>query len=66
MSSVTDKYTKNYSPARKKKFEDRVKEMFDGGMSEESVASQVAAEFRKELKKGGLIDKPLGAGGKKL
>ena len=29
--------------------------MFDGGMSEESVASQVAAEFRKELKKGGRV-----------
>ena len=65
MSSVTDQYTKNYSKERKKKFEDRVKEIFDGSISEESVASMVAEEFRKGKKFGGLIDKPLGAGGKK-
>jgi len=64
MSSVTDIYTKNYSAARKKEFEDRVIEMGDGVMSEESIASMVAAEMREELKKGGLIDKPLGSGGK--
>ena len=55
MSSLTDKYTKNYSPARKKEFEYRVKEMFDGSMSEESVASIVAREMREELKKGGRV-----------
>jgi hypothetical protein len=65
MSSVTDKYTKNYSSERTKEFEKRVREM-SGNMSEESAAALVATEMRKELKKGGLIDKPLGAGGKKL
>ena len=64
MSSVTDIYTKNYSPALKKEFEDRVREMEDGVMSEEAIASMVAAEFRNAAKKkGGLIGKPLGAGG---
>ena len=40
--------------------------MEDGVMSEEAIASMVAAEFRNAAKKkGGLIGKPLGAGGKK-
>ena len=65
MSSVTDLYTKNYSKERRKEFEKRVREMFDGSMSEESVADLVAKQMREELKKGGLIGKPLGAGGKK-
>ena len=64
MSSLTDKYTKNYSPARKKEFEIRVFDML-GNMSEESAAELVAREMRSGNKKGGLIDKPLGAGGKK-
>ena len=60
MSSLTDKYTKNYSAS--------IRIAFDmlGNMSEESAASLVAAEMRSGNKKGGLIDKPLGAGGKKL
>ena len=64
MSSVTDQYTKNFSAAKRKEFERRVFDML-GAMSEESAASLVAAEMRKEMKLGGLIDKPLGAGGKK-
>ena len=63
MSSVTDIYTKNYSPALKKEFEDRVREMEDGVMSEEAVASEIARQMREELKKGGSVGKPLGAGG---
>jgi len=63
MSSVTDQYTKNFSAAKRKEFERRVFDML-GAMSEESAASLVAAEMRKEMKLG-LIDKPLGAGGKK-
>ena len=63
MSSVTDIYTKNYSAARKKEFEDRVREMEDGVMSEEAVASEIARQMREELKKGGSVGKPLGAGG---
>ena len=55
MSSVTDIYTKHYSEERKKQFEDRVKEVFDGSMSEESVASMVAEEFRTGKKSGGRI-----------
>tara|TARA_R100001369_G_scaffold8820_2_gene21239 strand:- start:710 stop:916 length:207 start_codon:yes stop_codon:yes gene_type:complete len=55
MSSVTDQYTKNYSPERTKEFEERVREIFVGDMSEESAASLIAAEFRKELKKGGRV-----------
>ena len=64
MSSVTDQYTKNYSKERKKKFEDRVREI-GADMSELSAIQYVLAEMRSEMKFGGLIDKPLGAGGKK-
>ena len=55
MSSVTDIYTKNYSEERKKEFEDRVREMEDGVMSEESIASMVAAEMREGKKFGGRM-----------
>jgi len=55
MSSVTDIYTKNYSEERKKQFEDRVREMEDGVMSEESIASMVAEEFRTGKKFGGRM-----------
>ena len=55
MSSVTDIYTKHYSEERKKQFEDRVREIFDGSMSEESVASMVAEEFRTGKKFGGRM-----------
>ena len=65
MSSLTDKYTKNWSAAKTKAFEKRVFENL-GGMSELSAIQLVLAEMRSSNKKGGLIDKPLGAGGKKL
>ena len=64
MSELTDKYSKNFSKAKKKEFEKRV---FDnlGAMSELSAIMLVLAEMRSGNKNGGLIDKPLGAGGKK-
>ena len=65
MSSLTDKYTKNYSSTKRKAFEKRVFENL-GSMSELSAIQLVLAEMRSSNKKGGLIDKPLGAGGKKL
>ena len=64
MSSLTDKYTKNYSPTKRKEFEKRVFENL-GSMSELSAIQLVIAEMRSSNKKGGLVDKPLGAGGKK-
>ena len=64
MSELTDKYSKNFSAARKKEFEKRVREI-GADMSELSAIQLVLAEMRKEMKSGGLIDKPLGAGGKK-
>ena len=64
MSSLTDKYTKNYSSTKRKEFEKRVFENL-GNMSELSAIQLVLAEMRSEMKLGGLIDKPLGAGGKK-
>ena len=54
MSSLTDKYTKNYSPARKKEFEIRVFDML-GNMSEESAAELVAREMRENKKSGGRV-----------
>ena len=64
MSELTDKYTKNFSTAKRKTFEKRVFENL-GNMSELSAIQLVLAEMRDEKKFGGLIDKPLGAGGKK-
>ena len=65
MSALTDKYTKNFSTAKRKAFEKRVFENL-GNMSELSAIQLVLAEMREEgMKLGGLIDKPLGAGGKK-
>jgi hypothetical protein len=64
MSELTDKYSKNYSSERKKEFEKRVREI-GADMSELSAIQYVLAEMRDEKKFGGLIDKPLGAGGKK-
>ena len=64
MSSLTDKYTKNKSASEKKAFEKRVFDML-GNMSELSAIQLVLAEMRSGNKKGGLVDKPLGAGGKK-
>ena len=64
MSSLTDKYTKNKSASERKTFEKRVFDLLDN-MSELSAIQLVLAEMRAGNKKGGLIDKPLGAGGKK-
>jgi hypothetical protein len=64
MSELTDKYSKNFSKAKKKAFEKRVSDNL-GAMSELSAIMLVLAEMRSGNKNGGLIDKPLGAGGKK-
>ena len=64
MSSLTDKYTKNKSASERKTFEKRVFDLL-GNMSELSAIQLVLAEMRSGNKKGGLIDKPLGVGGKK-
>ena len=64
MSELTDKYTKNKSASERKIFEKRVFENL-GNMSELSAIQLVLAEMRSGNKKGGLIGKPLGAGGKK-
>ena len=65
MSSLTDKYTKNFSAAKRTAFEKRVFENL-GNMSELSAIQLVLAEMREEgMKLGGRVDKPLGAGGKK-
>ena len=45
MSSLTDKYTKNYSTAKRKEFEKRVFENL-GSMSELSAIQLVLAEMR--------------------
>ena len=55
MSALTDKYSKNFSPSKKKIFEKRV---FDnlGNMSELSAIQLVLAEMRAEgMKDGGPI-----------
>ena len=65
MSELTDKYSKNFSTAKRKAFEKRVFENL-GTMSELSAIQLVFAEMRVEgMKLGGRVDKPLGAGGKK-
>ena len=64
MSELTDKYSKNFSKERKQEFVKRVKEI-GPNMSELSAIMLVLAEMRSGNKNGGLIDKPLGAGGKK-
>ena len=65
MSELTDKYSKNFSTAKRKEFERRVFENL-GNMSELSAIQLVLTEMRAEGKKdGGMIDKPLGSGGVK-
>ena len=65
MSELTDKYSKNFSPSKKKAFEKRVGDNL-GAMSELSAIQLVLAEMRAEgMKDGGMIDKPLGSGGVK-
>ena len=65
MTSLTDKYSKNFSSGKKKEFEKRVSEMV-GNMSELAAIQLVLTEMFQEGKKdGGMIDKPLGSGGVK-
>ena len=58
------KYLKYGSAAEQKKFNKLVSEM-NIDMSLQSAISLALAEMRSGNKKGGLIGKPLGAGGKK-
>ena len=58
------KYLKYGSAVEQKKFNKLVNEM-NINMSLESAISLALAEMRSGNKKGGLIDKPLGSGGKK-
>ena len=58
------KYLKYGSAAEQEKFNKLVNEM-NINMSLESAISLALAEMRSGNKKGGLIDKPLGGGGKK-
>tara|TARA_R100001369_G_scaffold1440_3_gene4900 strand:+ start:591 stop:788 length:198 start_codon:yes stop_codon:yes gene_type:complete len=65
MAGLLDSYTKNRSAEDTKEIERRVKEI-GADMSLQSAILYVLAEMREEAKKkGGLIGKPLGAGGKK-
>ena len=54
MSSLTDKYTKNYSSTKRKEFEKRVFENL-GNMSELSAIQLVLAEMRSSNNKGGRV-----------
>ena len=58
------KYLKYGSAAEQEKFNKLVNEM-NINMSLKSAISLALAEMRSGNKKGGLVDKPLGAGGKK-
>ena len=58
------KYLKYGSAAEQEKFNKLVSEM-NIDMSLQSAISIALAEMRSGNKKGGLVDKPLGAGGKK-
>jgi len=58
------KYLKYGSVAEQEKFNKLVNEM-NINMSLKSAISLALAEMRSGNKKGGLVDKPLGAGGKK-
>ena len=56
MSALTDKYSKNFSPEKKKIFEKRVSDNL-GAMSELSAILLVLAEMRAEgMKDGGIAD----------
>ena len=66
MSTLSDKYTKNFSSAKKAEFNKRFRNDYDAAKSELSNILMILAEMRElGFSKGGLIDKPLGAGGKK-
>ena len=65
MSTLSDEYIKNFSSVRKKEFNRRFREDYDPNDSEEINIIRILNEMRSGNKKGGLVDKPLGAGGKK-
>ena len=55
MSGLTDLYSKNFSPAKKKFFEDRVRDV-SVDMPELSAIQYVLAEMRAEgMKDGGIM-----------
>ena len=62
---ISDYLENKLAIPKRKEFEKRVFENL-GNMSELSAIQLVLAEMRSGNKKGGLIGKPLGAGGKKL
>jgi hypothetical protein len=66
MSKLTDSVTKNFSPAKKKEFFKRYNDLL-GSEKEDIIVDIILRELfdEKLFKKGGLVDKPLGAGGKK-
>ena len=65
MGALLDSYVKNKSPEEAKEIIRRVGEI-GPDMSERSAIQYVLAEMREERKKnGGLIGKPLGAGGRR-
>jgi hypothetical protein len=65
MSKLTDSVTKNFSPAKKKEFFKRYNDLL-GSESEDIIVDIVLRElFEEGFSKGGFVDKPLGAGGKK-
>jgi hypothetical protein len=56
MSALTDKYSKNFSPSKKKMFEKRVFENL-GNMSELSAIMLVLEEMRREgMQDGGIME----------
>jgi len=54
MSELTDQYSKNFSSARKKEFEKRVREI-GADMSELSAIQLVLAKERENKNKGGRV-----------
>ena len=60
MSALTDKYSKNFSPEKKKEFEKRVRELA-GQMSEESAIDLVLKElFDEKFYSGGRVGFQMG------
>ena len=55
MSALTDKYSKNFSPEKKKEFFKRYNDLI-GSMSEDAVVDIVLRElFEENYAKGGII-----------
>ena len=64
MSSLTDKYTKNYSASEKRAFEKLVNDEMNFYDLKGNLIKGADKELKKIIKKahGGLIDKPLPGG----